>query len=103
MSWREILIPNSSDFNDKSKNEPFSHYCHKDYEIKNKDFEMIKLRKRLEKLENILNPPKPKKSIIVIQHVGETKQQALSKAGIADPEAYKIWYVVAVRPKEHKE
>jgi hypothetical protein len=63
---------------------------------------MSKLKKRLLKLENVFNPPKPKKWIQIILKVGETKEQALSRAGIVNPEAYKIWYVIPVRPKEHK-
>lgn len=63
---------------------------------------MSKLSKRLEKLEYISNPPKPKKGVMVIQRVGETKEQALSRTGITDPEAYSIWYVAPVRPKEYK-
>jgi len=39
MSWREILNPNPSDFSDKSQNDPFSHYCHQNQDIKNKDLE----------------------------------------------------------------
>ena len=36
MSWREILNPNLSDFSDKSQNDLFGHYCHKDREIEKK-------------------------------------------------------------------
>lgn len=61
--------------------------------------EMSKLSKRLEKLENIISPPKPKKYVRVIQKVGETQEQAIAKAGITDPEGSKIWIIRLVAPK----
>ena len=59
---------------------------------------MVKLRKRLEKLEGLLNPPKPKKWVRVIQHVGESREQAFARAGIVNPEANNNWIVRAIRP-----
>jgi hypothetical protein len=64
---------------------------------------MTKLSKRLEKLENILSPPKRKKGVMIIQHVGETEKQAISRAGIADLEAIKIWIVRIVAPKTRQQ
>ncbi len=60
--------------------------------------EMSKLSKRLKKLENIISPPQPKKCVRVIQHVGETQEQAIGRAGITDPEGPKIWIIRAIRP-----
>lgn len=63
---------------------------------------MSKLSKRLEKLENILNPPKPKKWVIVIQKVGETREQALSKAGVMDTDKVFLVEIVGKINKEQK-
>ncbi len=59
---------------------------------------MTKLSKRLEKLENIISPPQPKKNVRVIQKVGETQEQAIAKAGITDPEGSKIWIIRLIMP-----
>lgn len=45
---------------------------------------MNKNGRRLEKLENIINPPQPKKYVQVIQEVGETQEQAFLRAGIME-------------------
>jgi len=46
---------------------------------------MNKLSKRLEKLENIINPD-PRRIVRVIQNIGETLEQALERDGIKDLE-----------------
>jgi len=46
---------------------------------------MNKLNKRLEKLENIMNPD-PRRIVRVIHKIGETEDQALERAGVKDLE-----------------
>ena len=46
---------------------------------------MNKLSKRLEKLENIMNPD-PRRIVRVIHKIGETEDQALERAGVKDLE-----------------
>ncbi len=46
---------------------------------------MNKLSKRLEKLENIMNPD-PRRIVRVIQNIGEPLEQALEREGIKDLE-----------------
>lgn len=55
---------------------------------------MSKLSKRLEKLENIANPPKPIKYVQVIMKVGETREQAFSRAGVVEGD--RVWLVRSV-------
>ena len=60
---------------------------------------MNKLCNRIENLENLSKTSKPTKWVRVIQEAGETKAQALAKAGIVNPEAHNIWFVMPVSPK----
>ena len=46
---------------------------------------MSNLNKRIEKLENIINP-KPRRIFRIIQEIGETQEQALEREGITDLE-----------------
>ncbi len=46
---------------------------------------MDKLSKRIEQLENIMNP-NPRRIVRVIQKIGETEDQALERAGVKDLE-----------------
>jgi hypothetical protein len=64
---------------------------------------MSKLKKRLEKLENILRPPKLKKRVMVIQLVGETEQEAIARAGITDQKSFSIYIIRLVAPEPRKQ
>jgi len=63
------------------------------------DNEMNKLGRRLEKLENKINPPAPMKRISVIQKIGETLEQALERDGIKDLENT---FLIVNKIVEHK-
>ena len=59
---------------------------------------MNKLSKRLEKLENIMNP-NPRRIVRVIQNIGETLEQALDREGIKDLETT---FLIVRKIIEHK-
>jgi len=59
---------------------------------------MNKLSKRLEKLENIMNPD-PRRVVRVIQKICETEDQALERAGVKDLENTFVILRKIIEPK----
>jgi len=59
---------------------------------------MNRLGKRIEQLENVLNP-NPRRIVRVIQNIGETLEQALDREGIKDLETT---FLIVRKIIEHK-
>ena len=59
---------------------------------------MNRLGKRIEQLENLMNP-NPKRIVRVIQNIGETLEQALERDGIKDLETT---FLIVRKIIEHK-
>ena len=59
-----------------------------------------KLNKRIEKLEETIHPQPQRKWAKIIQEVGESKEDAISKAGITpeEREDYNFWFIQIVDP-----
>jgi len=52
--------------------------------------------KRIEELENIITPANPIKWVRVIQGIGETREQALARAGLTDKNG--VWLDDQIQP-----
>jgi len=59
-----------------------------------------KLKKRIEKLEETMHPQPQRIWAQIIQEVGESQEEAISRAGITpeEREEYNFWYIQIVDP-----